>query len=42
MRCGIRLQEMGCPSDEQVGPLGSTPAWIMHQVDEALRFHLSL
>lgn len=22
--------------------LGQTPAWIMHQVDDALRFHLSL
>ena len=25
-----------------VRSIGSTPAWIMHQVDDALRFHLSL
>jgi len=39
----VQVEQVRAVGFSRIGrPLGTTPAWIMHQVDEALRFHLSL
>lgn len=39
----IQLEQVRAVGFPHIGRhLGTTPAWIMHRIDDALRFHLSL